>query len=394
MKNRGFIGSGLAAIITVVLIAGGIFIAEWIDFHKNTAVQTSPTEASATLGAQLAVAGIPYYLYGSGVGLTDTSITLTSFKQPVNSYLLSMTDFGDIGYITLEPGNVSRQEFVSFTGVTQNSDGTATLTGVTRGLAPVSPYTASTTIRKAHAGGSTVVVSNPPQFYERFANKTAAQFITAVWTYMSTTSPKYLYNPSAADWTASASTTLASKGYVDDQVTAGCSNANTTTRGCVEIATRAEAASSTNFGGTGAWLVLGADIATDTPAMSSLSASRVVMSDMLGYISWDWLNHAIAQTWTALHTFSGGLTSSATTTAACSNVLSVACVFNGIAYKFPSFQPTASSTAMVNDGTGNLYWDNPSWQQIGETTLSGAAGSTTLSISSIVISPTCFPASV
>lgn len=104
------------------------------------------------LGSISFVAGKTYYLYGGGIGSSDTSITLTAFKTPVSNYNLVMSNFGTTGYVTIEPANTTRQEIVSFTGITQNADGTATLTGATRGLSPVSPYTASTTIQKAHSG--------------------------------------------------------------------------------------------------------------------------------------------------------------------------------------------------------------------------------------------------
>jgi hypothetical protein len=45
----------------------------------------------------------------------------------------------DIVYGTIAP-KTSSSEFISFTGITQNADGTATLTGVTRGLAKKYPF--------------------------------------------------------------------------------------------------------------------------------------------------------------------------------------------------------------------------------------------------------------
>lgn len=165
-------------------------------FYAAVGTFLEPPQARATVNE---VAGIPYYLYGSGAAAADTTVTLTSFKQPVSQTPLTITDFGDTGYITLEPGNTTRQEFISFTGVTQNSDGTATLTGVTRGLGNVSPYTASSTLRKAHGGGTSVVVSNSPQFYQRFAKKASDETITGTWSIIYPT----------------ASSSPASKGYVD-----------------------------------------------------------------------------------------------------------------------------------------------------------------------------------
>ena len=47
------------------------------------------------------VGGVPYRLSGSGVASTDTSIGLTSFKQPISNLNLTMTNFGTIGYGTI-----------------------------------------------------------------------------------------------------------------------------------------------------------------------------------------------------------------------------------------------------------------------------------------------------
>lgn len=194
-------------------------------------------------GAVNEVAGNTYYLYGSGVTAANTSVTLTSFKQPVNQYPLTMANFGDAGYITFEPGNALRQEFVSFTGVTQNADGTATLTGLSRGLAPVSPYTASSTIAKAHGGGTAVSISNSPQFYQRFPKKDSNETITGTWTF--STFP------------------------ITPAVAAG----SETAIGVVELATAAEAAASTLSGSVGR-LALSTAFASST--WNSATAGNVI----------------------------------------------------------------------------------------------------------------------
>jgi len=131
------------------------------------------------------VQGKDYRLAGSGVAATDTSIVLTSMQLPNSNALIAMSDFGDIGFITFEP-ETSREENASFTGITQNVNGTATLTGVTRGLTFVSPSTTDTALRKSHSGGSIVRVSNSVQFYENLANKYNTGDIKAVWTFNAT----------------------------------------------------------------------------------------------------------------------------------------------------------------------------------------------------------------
>ena len=109
------------------------------------------------------------YLSGAGVGSTDVSINLTSLKFSDGITNITMANFGSVGFATIEPGVPKKEENISFSGITQNGNGSAVLTGVSRGLLPYSPYTASSTWAYSHAGASTVVVSNSSAFYNQFA---------------------------------------------------------------------------------------------------------------------------------------------------------------------------------------------------------------------------------
>lgn len=189
------------------------------------------------------------YLSGSGVGTTDTSIILTSMKYPDGTTNVVMADFGSLGYATLEPGT-EREENISFTGITQNANGTATLTTVTRGLNFKAPYTASASLRQAHAGGTSCVISNSAPFYDKLAAKDNDETITGTWTFTSTARPTLdIYAAPTAD------AQLAPKKYVDDVALAGTPDATTTNKGNVEVATLAEIDAGTATGGTGATLV-------------------------------------------------------------------------------------------------------------------------------------------
>ena len=292
-----------------------IIIAPLIALLTLAGYSVTPTQDNLSLGAYQTVAGKTYYL-NSPISSSDSSLTLSAFKTPVSDYPLIMTNFGTIGYFTLEPGSSVRQEIISFTGVTQNSDGTATISGLTRGLSPVSPYTASTTIQKAHPGGSTVVISNPPQLYEQMATRANDETITGQWTFTGTSPSLYdavfavgsstLQIPYAS-WisnnfldqasttaktlagsytfplaqtftlglTANATSTfnqgltlgysidsgsdaldVANKSYVDAVGSSGASDANTTTKGLVEEATTAEIDAESSTGATGAKLFM------------------------------------------------------------------------------------------------------------------------------------------
>lgn len=122
-----------------------------------------------------------FQLAGSGVGSTDTSITLTSFAM-TDGTLITTADIGAIGYITLEPGT-SRMESISFTGVTQNANGTATLTGVTRGLDFDEPYAETAGLKKSHGGNTNAVLSNTASFYSQFGIKQNDETVPGAWTF-------------------------------------------------------------------------------------------------------------------------------------------------------------------------------------------------------------------
>src|SRR3990167_8549600 len=110
-----------------------IFLAPLIFALSLAGYTITPTVPSTIqeLGVQNPVGGEVYYLSGSGISASATSIGLTKFgyTQPNGTYAkFSMVNFGDFGCVTIQPGNTSgKQEFVSFTGLTQNSGDTATL---------------------------------------------------------------------------------------------------------------------------------------------------------------------------------------------------------------------------------------------------------------------------
>ncbi|MGH7249362.1 MAG: hypothetical protein ACREGC_00125, partial [Minisyncoccia bacterium] len=68
-----------------------------------------------------------FILAGAGVILGDTTVDLSSFEG-IDGIALTMADFGTKGFATLEPNSGTQEEQISFTGVTQNINGTATLT--------------------------------------------------------------------------------------------------------------------------------------------------------------------------------------------------------------------------------------------------------------------------
>lgn len=200
------------------------------------------------LGGTLPIAGNTYYLAGSGITASVTSITLTSLTIPQTGYELQDSDFSSTFYITIEPGSTKRQEIVSCATVTQNANDTATLSGCSRGLIPFTPYTASTTYAFSHAGGTQVIFSDAPQLFNEYPAKSNAETITGVWTY--DVFPKMLTTTSSP----TTNDQFATKYYADSLTYAGAPDANTTVKGIVEEATNAEFIAGTGTGGTGARL--------------------------------------------------------------------------------------------------------------------------------------------
>lgn len=120
-----------------------------------------------------------YLLYGSGAIIGDTTIILASFND-IDGNALSMQ--GTVMTGTIEPNSGSSEEQILFTGVTQNSNGTATLTGV-KSVGFASPYTQTTGVVKSHAGNTTFVLSDTAYLYSQYAGLGNTQTFTGTDTF-------------------------------------------------------------------------------------------------------------------------------------------------------------------------------------------------------------------
>lgn len=150
-----------------------------------------------------------FILAGSGAALGATSITLTSFAQ-IDGTLLALSNFGTKGYATIEPNNGTKEEAITFAGVTQNANGTATLTGVSNQLL-ISPYTETSGTTKLHAGGTKLIITNTAGFYDTFVNKNSDESITGLWDFSQ-------FPQKTGSTTPTGANELASKAYVDSVV--------------------------------------------------------------------------------------------------------------------------------------------------------------------------------
>lgn len=306
----------------------------------------------------------------SGAGVTSSSVTVPlTLLATRDGRAVTMSMLGTTGYGTLEPGT-SKEETITFTGITQNTNGTAILTGVSRGLDFVSPYGASTTLSKTHAGGGIFIISNTAPFYgQQFALVNNPSTITALWTYASTSMPGYDVSPSNTQWASAAGSAFVNLDKLNATAIAGAANASETANGIGELATGREAASSTFIGSTGGRLLLPASLATSSP--SSIATSTIVMTQLDGKI-----NPLFLAT-SSLYSYNWGasmnLTGSTSIAASATSKLTL----NSLPYSLPSTRGAASTT-LTENGAGQLGWYTPDWRILVSTTTTNAMATSTI----------------
>lgn len=282
----------------------GLIVAAATSFGLFTAQPAM--QFGAALPSQNAL--IDTYL-ASGISTTDTSMTLASGSLRDGTSLTGYQCF------TLDAGQPTT-EYVC---------GTASSTAVSamiRGVLVSNPNATSSALAYAHRRFASVQITDFPfnQLVQRKLNGTD-QFDT-----------KLQYSFSATS-TFTDAKDIASKGYVDAQATAGCANADTSTKGCVELATGAETAAGTAAGGSGANLV---------PANSTFNAttSAAIIAPVTksnGKLSQGFLDL------TEAFTFSGAVIHSATTTLSGGNTISGTTTISG-ATTFSVTNPTLATS--------------------------------------------------
>lgn len=198
------------------------------------------------------------HLY-TGEAAAATSMRITPYPRDLDNVKLVMSDFGTFPTVTVDPKLSGYEEIEGFTGITDNGDNTATLTGLSRDLQSKYPYTGTGTGR-THGSGAVVVFSNNPQIYGRLAAPENVQTWTAVQTFS--------FSPIVP--TPVGATDAANKAYVDSVAVAGAPNATESVKGIVELASQIEQASSSITGSTAAGLVLQARYATSSPGTAGL----------------------------------------------------------------------------------------------------------------------------
>ena len=154
-----------------------------------------------------------------GAAVAATSITINKCED-IYGNVNTLANFGTKGWIRIDPEGDGIAEDVTFSGITSNSDGTYTLTGIKTVLAKT-PYTETSGLVRAHSAGAIVRFSNPAGFYAEFANKYNDETITGTWTFPNGTPPTLDSYAAPTD-----DAELASKKYVDDVAAGGTASIN------------------------------------------------------------------------------------------------------------------------------------------------------------------------
>lgn len=304
--------------------------------------------------------GKQYVLAGAGVTSSATTMQLTSFTTP-DGAPVTMTLIGALGYGTIEPQTSAKVENITFTGVTQNVNGTATLTGVTRGIAFTYPYAATASLRQSHSGGATFIITNTPNWYfNEFGMVNNDSAVTGNWTF-----PTPLANANAA-----------TKQYVDGLVSGGSvTNVAVTVPG-----TAGETVASGNIlyfkPADGRWYKAAiTDGNASTTELGISQGAGTAGNAVSGGVALQGLD--VTQTGLSTgSTYYVGATAGTISSVKSGRVLGVARGvtsfyldtningiprWSGLNFTVPSVQG-ASSTALTTDGAGNLTWGGFNYQ--------------------------------
>ena len=198
-------------------------------------------------------------LYSPLTGIA-VSVVIAPYPVDLDGVKLTFTDFGTLPTFTVDPKVSGYEEIISFTGITDNGDNTATLTGLTRNLLGKSPYTASSSGGKLHGSGATVVFSDNPQVYNRLGSLENANTWSAVQT----------FSVSPVVPTPVGGTDAANKDYVDNESSAGASDASTTVKGLARLSASPNGASTALT-----------SISNASPAVFTLTSHGLTLNDSI-----------------------------------------------------------------------------------------------------------------
>lgn len=315
--------------------------------HALEQAKIAYNKANGILGASNLIE-TPVALFHTSLAnaITATANTMTL----VSGATLDGTTLASSTYSFVIDSGTPTQEFVE-------ADCTNTVcTNVQRGLSVITGTTTITSLEQPHRRTASIDIVDAPLLLKVASLLNGISQFPNVLVYAAPVTTTVLANgPTQA---------MASVAYVNLIGTSGCANASSGVRGCLQLATAIQNASSTALGSSGALLVAPASFSTSTPGMAcDGSATAGALCNVVAMN-----NGKLSQLWTdytQLFTFTGGLlgtassTFSATTSIAATSTTNGALILRNIPYAAPAAL-NASSSVLSDDGAGHLSWEQPS----------------------------------
>jgi hypothetical protein len=294
-------------------------------FRLEDTVLKNKKSQSQTLGASLTVPTVVALFQtslASAISSSATTMTLTSATDLAGTTLASST------YAFIIDEGTASQEMVI-------ADCTSTACiNMIRGVSIITGTTTVSALQKSHRRGASVKITDGPQLM------ILSRIINGIGTF-----PNKLAYTSAPTFTSG--NEIITKTYADNIANQGAATSSETVAGISELATQIEMASSTDLGSDRP-IVLQAKYATSSPGYAGLWS---VVTNNSGKIAQGFLDL------TETFLFTASTTHTATTSISASNVNSKALILNGLAYSMPSAR-AASSTVLMENGSGSLSWNN------------------------------------
>ena len=311
MLHSIFAKLSLLAVTAIVAVAG-LFGSPKVNPSQNQSI-----------GAQIpVVVSLFETSLQAKIGTSDSSMTLVSGVDRNGTALSGYMCF------TLDEGT-SNVEFVCGT-----ASGTS-VTGLVRGIDPVTGVTSVVALKKAHNRGATVKITNYPTdaLYGRLLNGQE-------------TIPNPLkYDTSVSTTTLSANTSfLASVAYANSVALQGAPVATTSVPGVVQIGTTAQITAGTGM--TGSYTLVPAG---SLFSQSWRSATTVPVTNATGTLSAGFIDQTANYTWSGLQTFNGSTTTLATTSFSVIPIMPTAT---------PTVSSQVASKSYVDSLTGTQIWLN------------------------------------
>lgn len=287
----------------------------------------------------------------SAISSTATSFTLTSAADLTGTALASST------YAFIIDEGTASQELVI-------ADCTSTAcANAQRGISVVTGTTTVAALEHSHRRGASVKITDGPQL------NILSRIVNGVGTF-----PNKISYKSAPVFTSGLD--IIDKTYADNLIIAGGTAGSDSVPGIFLTGTQVQVASTTSSGtylGQPYLKVIPASMATSSPGTAGLWA---VITNNAGKIAQAFFDWSASIAFSGNNTHAGTETMNATTTIAASSVTNNALVLNGLAYKFPGAR-NASSTVLITDAVGNLYWDGvPAASYVGATIATSTSNST------------------